>query len=148
MNKHLNKPKFPLICIASAFLIILLACAQPEYLTFNDPVMSTELMQAELDRLHQINLTVASGDFDHSVYPIAVGVDSRNGKMLVEKFICWDECPDVGMVFLLYQNVPSEEACVDALVGTPLFSPEPTPGQYWGCRPVVDWLSQPATTPG
>ena len=38
---------------------------------------------------------------------ISVGVDFRNGKMLVDKVICWDSCPDVGMVFLLYQNVES-----------------------------------------
>ena len=50
---------------------------------------------------------VANGNFDPSGYSISVGVDFRNGKMLVDKFICWDSCPDVGMVFLLYQNVES-----------------------------------------
>ena len=34
--------------------------------TFNDPVMTTADMQADLERLHQINLTVKDGDFDHS----------------------------------------------------------------------------------
>ena len=80
--------------------------------------MTTEYMQAELERLHEINLTVKHGDFNLSLYLISVGVDLRNGKMLVEKFICWDACPDVGMVFLLYGDVETEEACVTALVGT------------------------------
>jgi len=116
--------------------------------TFSEPVMSTALMQAELERLHRINLTVGSGDFDPSVYPVSVGVDARNGKMLVEKFICWDDCPDVGMVFLLYESVDTEEACRDAVVGSPLVSPEPIPGDYWGCRPVIDWLKRPEKFPG
>ena len=68
--------------------------------------------------------------------------------MLIEKFICWDSCPDVGMVFLLYQGVESAEACPDAVVGTPLISPEPMPGEYWGCRPVVDWLDRSDRPPG
>ncbi len=100
-------------------------------------------MQAELERLHAINLTVANGNFDPGVYSISVGVDFRNGKMLVDKFICWDSCPDVGMVFLLYQNVESSEACNGSVVGTPLFSPEPILGEYWGCRPIMDWLNRP-----
>ena len=51
--------------------------------------------------------------------------DARNGKKLVEKFICWDICPDVGMVFLMYQGVDSVEACADSVKGAPLISPEP-----------------------
>lgn len=93
-------------------------------------------------------MTVSSGDFDPSVYPVIVGVDPRNGRMLVEQFICWDVCPDVGMVFLLYQDVRSAEACADLVAGSPLFSPDPIPGQYWGCRPVVDWLDLPGKVPG
>ena len=74
--------------------------------------MSTGDMQAEMERLHALNLTVSSGNFDTTAYPRMIGVDSRNGKMLVEKFVCWDICPDVGMVFLLYHNVESAQACV------------------------------------
>ena len=95
--------------------LVLLGCAKPDFRTFSEPVMSTTLMQAELERLHRINLTVGSGDFDPSVYPVSVGVDARNGKMLVEKFICWDDCPDVGMVFLLYERVDTVQACIDAV---------------------------------
>ena len=50
--------------------------------------MSTDAMQAELERLHAINLTVTNGNFDPSGYSISVGVDFRNGNMLVDKFIC------------------------------------------------------------
>jgi hypothetical protein len=128
-------------------LFLLLGCTTPDFRTFSDPVMSTEAMQVELELLHEINLTVKNGDFDHSAYPMSVGVDPRNGKMLVEKFICWDACPDVGMVFLLYGSVETEEDCVAAVVGSPLISPEPIPGQYWGCRPIIDWLNLPERTP-
>ena len=86
---------------------------------------------------------VANGNFDPSGYSISVGVDFRNGKMLVDKFICWDSCPDVGMVFLLYQNVESSEACNGSVVGTPLSSPELILAEYWGCRPIMDWLNRP-----
>ena len=143
----MKKPLFPLLGAAVVLLIILLGCTTPDFRTFSDPVMTTELMQAELARLHEINLTVSSGDFDPNVYPVSVGVDARNGKMLIEKFICWDACPDVGMVFLLYQNVDTVEACTAAVVGSPLISPEPIPGQFWGCRPIVDWLNRPGRFP-
>ena len=120
-----------------------MACTQPDFRTLSDPVMSTDAMQAELERLHAINLIVANGNFDPGVYLISVGVDFRNGKMLVDKVICWDSCPDVGMVFLLYQNVESSEACNGSVVGTPLFSPELILAEYWGCRPIMDWLNRP-----
>ena len=143
----MKKPLFPLLGAAVVLLIILLGCTTPDFRTFSNPVMTTDLMQAELARLHEINLTVSSGDFDPSVYPVSVGVDARNGKMLIEKFICWDACPEVGMVFLLYQNVDTVEACEAAVVGSPLISPEPIPGQFWGCRPIVDWLNRPGRFP-
>ena len=63
--------------------------------------------------------------------------------MLVDKVICWDSCPDVGMVVLLYQNVESSEACNGSVVGTPLSSPELILAEYWGCRPIMDWLNRP-----
>ena len=129
-------------------IMIILGCTKPDFRTFSNPMMTTGDMEVELARLHEINLTADSGNFDTSIYPLYVGVDARNGRMLVEKFICWDKCPDVGMVFLLYQNVETPEACVQAVVGTPLFSPAPISGRYWGCRPVVDWLNLPGTTPG
>ncbi len=143
----MKRPFLPLLVVATALLIILLACSKPDFRTFSDPVMSTADMQAEMERLHVLNLTVSDGNFDTSPYPMMVGVDSRNGKMLVEKFICWDICPDVGMVFLLYYNVESEQACIESVVGRPLISPPPIPGDYWGCRPIVDWLDQPLKNP-
>ena len=38
------------------------------------------------------------------------------------------------MVILMYRNVDKEEACVDAEAGLPVISPDPIPGEYWGCR--------------
>ena len=146
-GNRLNRPLFALSIAAIALSSLILGYSPPDYRTFTDPVMTTEGMERELARLHEINLTVSKGGFDPSPYPISVGVDARNGKMLVEKFICWDSCPDVGMVFLLYQDVGTLEACKDAVVGTPLISPEPIAGEYWGCRPVVDWLDRSESPP-
>ncbi len=139
---------FALSGIAVALLALIFGYSQPDFRAFSDPVMTTEGMERELARLHEINLSVSRGGFDPSPYPISVGVDARNGKMLVEKFICWDSCPDVGMVFLLYQGIDSKEACADSIVGTPLISPDPIPGEFWGCRPVVDWLDRSERPPG
>ena len=112
--------KLLLLIFGGALVLILLGCTRPDFRTFSNPVMTTEDIQAEMERLHRINLTVSSGGFDTSPYPVSVGVDLRNGRMLVEKFICWDTCPEVGMVFLLYQGVRTEEECVAAVVGSPL----------------------------
>ena len=139
--------KLLLLIFGGALLLMLVGCTRPDFRTFSNPVMTTDDIQAEMERLHRINLTVSKGGFDPSPYPVSVGVDLRNGRMLVAKFICWDVCPDVGMVFLLYMNVESEAACSAASLGTPLISPEPIPGDYWGCRPIVDWLDRPARTP-
>ena len=143
----MKKPSVLIFGLALVLLIVVVGCTRTDYGAFHDPVMSTDDIQAELERLHQINLTVGTDEFDPSDYPIVVGVDPRNGKMLTEKFICWDECPAVGMVFLMYQGVATEEACAQSVVGTPLWSPEPIPGQYWGCRPIVNWLDRRGTVP-
>ena len=87
-------------------------------------------MQAELLRLQQVNLTVGSEEFDTSQYPAFVGIDVRNGKTLIEKFICWDGCPELGNVYLVYQGVATKEACLN-VEGSPLISPVPIPGAYW-----------------
>ena len=137
-----------LVVLGAALLSMILACTGPTFRRgIHDPVKSTEEIQAAMERLHQINLTVGTSDFDPSVYPVSVGIDARNGKMLIEKFICWDICPDVGMVFLMYQGVDSVEACADSVVGAPLISPDPIPGEFWGCRPIVDWLNPPGRLP-
>lgn len=144
----MKKRLLPISGGALVLLVMLLGCTGPDFRRdIHDPVMSTQQMQAELERLHEINLTVGGEDFDPSDYPVFVGIDIRNGKFLIEEFICWDVCPEVGMVFLLYRAIDGEEACIDA-GGTPLISPEPIPGQYWGCRPVGDWLDTPGKLPG
>ena len=139
--------KLLFLIFGGALLLMLVGCTRPDFRTFSNPMMTTDDIQAEMERLHRINLTVSKGGFDTSPYPVSVGVDLRNGRMLVEKFICWDACPEVGMVFLLYQGVRTEEECVAAVVGSPLISPEPIPGDFWGCRPIVDWLDLPELTP-
>ena len=144
----MESKKLLLVYVGVALLFLILGCTKPDFRTINDPVMSTGQMQSELERLHEINLTVGSDDFDPNDYPVSVGIDIRNGKILVEKFICWDGCPEVGMVFLLYERVDTVQACIDSVFGSPLMSPEPIPGDYWGCRPVVDWLNTPGRFTG
>ncbi len=137
-----------LLGTALVLLIILSGCSTPDFNALNDPVLTTEKLQAVMERLHQTNLTVGTEAFDLRVYPVYAGIDVRNGRMLIEKFLCWDDCPRVGMVFLIYENVNTVEACDSLVLGAPLISPEPIPGQYWGCRPVVDWLDNPGIPSG
>jgi len=139
--------KSPVLFLGVAFLLILLGCTTPDFSTINDPIMTPDQMQTELLRLNEINLTVGNGKFDPNEYPISVGIDLRNGKVLVEKFICWDICPEVGAVFLLYMGVGTELEC-DAALGVPLYSREPIPGRFWGCRPVINWLNLPPRLTG
>ena len=105
MQVALKKLLLPSLGTATVLLLVLLGCTRLDFSTINDPVMSIQRMQAELERLHEINLTVGSEEFDPGDYPISVGIDVRNGKILMEKFICWDDCPNVGKVFLVYQDV-------------------------------------------
>ena len=139
--------KLLLVLLGGALLFILLGRATPSKPSFErtieDPVMTTDEMEEELRRLHLVNLTVGSKEFDPGIYPAFVGVDFRNGKTLINKFICWDVCPEVGMVFLVYQDVGNEQACVDAK-GTPLISPDLIGNEYWGCRPIIDWFNLPS----
>ena len=128
-----------LLFLGAALFIVLISCTGP---TFNrplhDPVMSNEEMHAELVRLDQVNLNVGSEDFDPSKYPVFVGFDFRNGRTLINKFICWDGCPERGKVFLLYEGVITEDDCLGT-IGMPLIPPEPVQGEFWGCRPIINW---------
>ncbi|PKB71658.1 MAG: hypothetical protein BZY87_04085 [SAR202 cluster bacterium Io17-Chloro-G6] len=130
--------KLRILILAAALCLIVLGCTGP---TFNraihDPVTSTEELQTQLARLEQVNLTVAGGKFDLGRYPALVGIDIRNGNTLVEKFICWDGCPELGQVFLVYQGVGSKEACLNT-EGSPIISPVPIPGESWGCVLIID----------
>ncbi len=92
-------------------------------------------------------MTVGTEEFDLSEYPAFVGIDVRNGKTLIEKFICWDGCPELGKVYLVYQAVATEEACLKA-TGSPLISPVPIPGAYWGCEPIISLPKVPARPSG
>ena len=137
----------PLLFLGAAFLLILLGCTGPSFeRTIDDPVMTPAEMESELERLHQVNLTVGSEGFDPGIYPLFVGVDVRNGKTLINKFICWDGCPELGKVYLVYQALDTADACIDA-TGSPIISPVPIPGAYWGCQPILDWLTVPSRRP-
>lgn len=119
--------------LGAALLVILIGCFTPTKpsfeLTLEDPMMTTDEMEEELGRLHEVNLTVRTDECDSKIYPLFVDVDFRNVKTLVNKFIRWDACPEVGLVFLLYKNVADEEPCHD-VNGSPLIFPEPIPGEY------------------
>mgnify|MGYP001104997220 CR=1 FL=1 len=77
--------KMLLVVLATALLSMILACAGPTFRRgIHDRVKSTEEIQAAMERLHQINLTVGTSNLDPSVYPVSLGIDARNGKMLME----------------------------------------------------------------
>ena len=145
-----NKKKLLVLFVGATLLTILIGCATPTKPTFkrtiDDPVMTPVEIEAEFEQLRQLNLTVGSEGFDPGVYPLFAGVDVRNGKTLIKKFICWDGCPELGKVYLVYQGVDTEEACFSA-TGSPLISPVPISGRYWGCEPILDWLRVPSRRP-
>lgn len=139
----MQSKKLMILILGAALLAVLLACTGPTFTRPNhDPVMTTQEMEDELARLQQVNLTVGGEVFDPGDYPAFVGIDVRNGKTLINKFICWDGCPELGKVYLVYQGVATEEDCFYAM-GSPLISPVPIPGAYWGCQPIIDWLTVP-----
>ena len=143
----MESKKLLVLILGAALLAVLFGCTGPTFTRPNhDPVMTTEEMKDELARLRQVNLTVGSEDFDPGDYPAFVGVDVRNGKTMINKFICWDGCPELGNVYLVYQGVATEEDCFYA-IGSPLISPVPIPGAYWGCQPILDWLTVPSRRP-
>ena len=136
-----------LLVIGAALLFMLLACTGPTFRrTIDDPVMTPVEMETERKRLDKLNLTVGNADFDPSLYPLFAGVDTRNGRTLENQFICWDQCPEKGKVYLVYKDVGTEETCLNA-TGSPLISPATIPEAYWGCEPIIDWLSVPTRRP-
>ena len=105
-------------------LFMVLDCSGPTFRrTIEDPVMTPLDMESALGQLRQLNLTVGSDGFEPGLYPLFAGVDVRNGKTLIKKFICWDGCPELGKVYLVYQGVATEESlkqAVKRLTGVPL----------------------------
>ena len=142
---NLKKLLIPFLGVALLFTI--LACTGPTFRrTVDDPVMTPVEMESELEQLRQLNLTVGSEGFDPGWYPVFAGIDVRNGKILIKKFVCWDGCPELGKVFLVYKGVVTEEDCFKAK-GSPIISPVPIPDAYWGCQPILDWLTVPSRHP-
>ncbi len=100
------------------------------------PLLSAVEITAELERIAGINRTLDRSRVDQSSYPRIVGVDARNGRVLVEQYFCWDICPDIGSVLLAYQDVNNELDC-RAVGGQAVFAPTPVPGPYGACRAVA-----------
>ena len=143
----MRSKKLLVLVLGAALFFIFLACTGPSFRrTIDDPVMTPVKMESALRDLEQLNLTVGHDDFDPRAYPLFAGIDVRNGRTLIKKFICWDGCPEMGKVYLVYQDVSTEEACFTA-IGEALISPVPIPGAYWGCLPILDWLSIPSRRP-
>ena len=100
------------------------------------PLLSLTEITAELDRIAQINLTLDRSRVDRSSYPRIVGVDARNGRVLVEQYFCWDICPDIGSVLLAYHGIDNELDC-RSVGGRAVFAPTPVPGPYGACKAVA-----------
>jgi len=143
------------LLLLGAATVLLTACGNVERLTPLDsgadvstpgadlpqtkppPLLSVAEIAAELERIVQINRTLDRSRVDQSSYPRIVGVDARNGKVLVEQYFCWDICPDIGSVLLAYQGVNNESDC-RAAGGRAVFAPTPVPGPYGACHAMAD----------
>ena len=109
--------------------------ADPERTT-PPPLLSVAEIAAELERIAGVNRTLDRSRVDQSSYPRIVGIDARNGRVLVEQYYCWDICPDIGSVLLAYQGVNNELDC-RSVGGRAVFAPTPVPGPYGACQAVA-----------
>ena len=100
-------------------------------------VMTVPDIEAEMDRLAELNQNRDISALVWPYEPTPLGIDARNGQVLGVKYICWDICPDIGAYYLVYLEMTAEYEC-QALSGRPLFAPTPVPGPYIGCRVVAE----------
>ena len=133
--------KLLLPLVAVALLFVLSGCTRVTFeKTLDDPVVDEERLEAEFEKLRKLNKTLGHKDFDPDLYPAFLGIDVRNGKTLIKKFVCEDGCPGSGTVYLVYHDVSTEYDCVNAR-GAPIVSQGTEPDELIGCEPVVDWHS-------
>ncbi len=122
-----------MLILEIVFVIILVAgCAQQN----KDGILTIEDIKSELQNLEQVN-QLPGKDINPNDYPKIIGIDERNNKRLEETYFCMDICPDYANVLLIYEEVNSESEC-GIIGGETLFTGEPAPGRFIGCKPKVE----------
>lgn len=117
-----------------SMLVFTLACSEVGTQLAEKPLMFDDEIEEELSRVKKANQTLDITTVDLAAYPKTVGIDARNAKVVLERFICWENCPENGEIYLVYEDVDSKQDCVIA-GGRILVSPlTPSPGEFVGCR--------------
>ena len=120
--------------ILISVLVFTLACSSVGTQLAEKPLMFDNQIEEELQRVKKINQTLDVSKIDFEAYPKTVGIDARNAKVVLEQFLCWENCPENGEIYLIYEDVNSKQDCVIA-GGRVLVSPlTPSPGEYVGCQ--------------
>ena len=103
--------------------------------------MFDEEFNAAFEQVDEVNRTTGFSEVNHEKYPVTLGIDARNSKIALEQYYCWENCPETGAVFLVYETVESENDC-QAVGGNTLnstVSGSPASGSnsngYVACRP-------------
>jgi len=86
------------------------------------PLMFDDEINAAFERIDEVNRTTDFSEVNHEKYPVTLGIDARNSKIILEQHYCWGNCPETGAIFLVYEAVNSEDDC-QAVEGSVLNSP-------------------------
>ena len=129
--------RLPVVIFGSLLIALALACGNDIGTHLPDtPLMFDSEVTAEFERIDEVNRTLDPEMLDLKKYPKTLGIDARNSKIVVEQYFCWENCPETGAVFLIYEAVESVEDCL-AFGGRILNSPVSYDGEYVACQPRV-----------
>ena len=121
-----------------SIVVLLAACGEVGSQIPERPLLYGDEILEEMHRIQAANEELIPALIDFNAYPIPLGIDGRNGFTLLEDYICWNSCPGVGALFLIYQDVPSKWKCEDAggtVINSPVAIPGVEPDYYFGCVP-------------
>lgn len=119
-------------------LSLLAACGDIGTQLPEHPLLYSNEIRGEIERIKGENAVLIPGLVEFDSYPKVLGIDGRNGFILLEDYICWRSCPGVGAIFLIYQDVPDKTKCEEVgglVVRTPVAMPGVEPDDYFGCIP-------------
>ena len=134
--------RLPVWIIGSLVIALAVACSGE----FGTQLPKTSLMfdeefNAAFERVDEVNRTTDFSEVNHEKYPVTLGIDARNSKIVLEQYYCWENCPETGAVFLVYGAVESENDCqaVGGNILNSTVSGSPASGsnsnEYVACQP-------------
>lgn len=97
--------------------------------------LTDEDIKIELKNLEKINAHPDNKNIDPKDYPKVLGVYSKNGINLIERYFCSDVCPDAGGVSIVFEGIGSKEKCEE--VGGKVLIDFAWKG-YRGCEPDIE----------